>query len=316
MSYKIYCWKIRLKSSYLTPWQSDTIYGHIFWAISMLYGENKLKEILQEFRNGNAPFIISDGILEDSLPYFRKSNIRRDFTNECCKLFNLKKLECIQKLKELNKISQISLEEFNYLRGSISQEDFLTNVLWNKKRENSVFYVGESYHNVINRLSGGTGENSIFTQKEFFSTKNIQIFIKLREDQDVTEFSKYLDWIEKNGYGKKISSGKGQIERVSFEEFFGFKKIEDANAFVSLSNYIPKIGDYEKEVCVEVITKMPKLASGYTAHKNPFKKTFSCFAKGSIFLGEAKENMGRVLELHYDSQIIHVGIPFVVEVKI
>ncbi|KDE66001.1 hypothetical protein FUSO6_12600 [Fusobacterium necrophorum DAB] len=49
MQYAIYCWKIKALSSYLTPWQSDTIYGHIFWAISLLEGEEELKKIIREF---------------------------------------------------------------------------------------------------------------------------------------------------------------------------------------------------------------------------------------------------------------------------
>lgn len=328
MKYSTYCWKIKTISPYLTPWQSDTIYGHIFWAISLLEGEEEVSKIIKDFEDKNPPFIISNGLVENSFPLLQKDNIEREFTNECMKYFKENRIfKVVQKLKKINKISSVSLEEFNSLRASLSNKDFIKNILWQRvsKDENKdniknvEISMTQTYHNIINRLSGSTGENGIFVQKEYISEKNICIYIKIREDYPLEKLDKYLKWIEENGYGKKVSSGKGQIKRISFDKFDKFVEIKDANAFVVLSNYIPAEDDYKKVHHLEILTKIPKLASDYTDNSVIFKKTFSCFTVGSIFKtnNPEKEVVGKVLrDIHIDKKIVQVGIPFILGVKL
>ncbi|EYD68940.1 hypothetical protein MWG03_00560 [Fusobacterium necrophorum] len=323
MQYAIYCWKIKALSSYLTPWQSDTIYGHIFWAISLLEGEEELKKIIREFEEKNPPFIVSNGFTENSYPLLQKESIERNFTLECQKKFKKSMVDTVRTLKKIHKISFVSLDDFNVLRGKMKNSDFIQEKLWlqveqeEKKKQKKRELESITYHNVINRTSGSTEDNALFTQKEYTLSENLCIFIKLREDFPIDRINKYLHWIEETGYGKKISTGKGQISRVSFEKFEGFQKIENANAFVVLSNYIPEEGDYEREEHLEVLTKIPKLASDYTKNTIPFKKTFSCFTPGSLFYGQKREIVGKVLkDIHVDKNIIQVGIPFTLEVEL
>ena len=54
-----YCVDIKPESPFLTPPQSDTIFGHLAWAIAYDQGETRLRQILAEFSSGNPPFLLS-----------------------------------------------------------------------------------------------------------------------------------------------------------------------------------------------------------------------------------------------------------------
>ena len=65
MDYNIYELIIKPKSSFITNLESDIIWGHIMWMMKYIEGEPKFKEILDEFNNGNPPFIVSNGFYTD-----------------------------------------------------------------------------------------------------------------------------------------------------------------------------------------------------------------------------------------------------------
>ncbi len=52
--------KFEVASSHSTPFQADTIFGHICWAIAVTEGEERLKEFLDSFQE-KAPLLVSDG---------------------------------------------------------------------------------------------------------------------------------------------------------------------------------------------------------------------------------------------------------------
>ncbi len=65
-SYKI---SIRLVSSVITPFHSDTLWGHICWALRYCYSEMKLIDFLNSYNNGTPPLIISNAFPKGYLPY-------------------------------------------------------------------------------------------------------------------------------------------------------------------------------------------------------------------------------------------------------
>ena len=52
-------WKIKLKpkSSFITPIQSDTLFGSMIWTLKMIEGEKFIENIVEETKNYNPPFI-------------------------------------------------------------------------------------------------------------------------------------------------------------------------------------------------------------------------------------------------------------------
>ena len=319
--YDTYLWKIKPLSSQMTLWQSDTIYGHLLYGASLLYGDEFVENLIKEFEN-IPPFIVSDGFIDEMVPMINKGVVKRSDIEDFSKIYGKDQIETVKKIKEINKVKNISIEDFNRLReGNFNKKDFIIEKLIKSKnldkssdKEFKKIETIFTVHNKINRISGSTRENGIFPQKEIFIDGNIYVFIKIRKDFDIKILDSLLDFVEKNGYGKKISSGHGAIERLSFEKYDKFKEIENGDAFITLSNYIPKEFDYE-----EVISATPLIKKGkvYQNIEFPFKKPFGCFTAGSLFKKSQNKFYGRVLrDIHIDKKIVQIGIPFILEVKL
>jgi len=60
--------KLKLKSTFITDWQSDTLFGHLCWVVMRSEGEDGLKEFLQPFMERRPPFLLSNGFPGDWLP--------------------------------------------------------------------------------------------------------------------------------------------------------------------------------------------------------------------------------------------------------
>lgn len=317
--YDIYLWKIKPLSSYITPWQSDTIYGHFLWAISLLFGENEIKKTIEEFKSLKSPFIVSDGFIDGKLPFLKKAHVRKEINKKFAKDLNISLAEVIIKRKYIDKISHLNIDEFNKLRDNYTNEEFI----FDKLKTNQIEEINKSSskeivtHNTINRCSGSTTSNDLYFSKETFTDKDIFIFIKLRKDYPLLKMKEILKFVENNGYGKKSSTGKGNFKTLSFEKFDGFPEIKNANGFVTLSNYIPKEFDYSKVIFEVPLIKFGKIANFGKNAEVPFKKPFACFSAGSIFKKGDAERYGKVLEnIHYDNSIVQIGIPFTLEVKL
>lgn len=322
--YDIYLWKIKPTSSHMTPWQSDTIYGHMLYAVSMLYGREEYDKIVNEFIELKSPFIVSDGFINERLPLFNKTQVNRSDTEFFSQEINKDLIETVKLLKKINKIKNISVDEFNKLRTSqYSNKDFILDKLKNSQNENkskintSIQSTALVLHNNINRLTGTTVEDGIFSLKEIFINGDICVFIKLRSDFSFEKLDNILKFIEENGFGKKVSSGKGAIERVVLEKYNGFQDIENPDAFVSLSNYTPKDGDYTEVIYGAPLVKRGKTADVGDNMSFPFKKPFACFTAGALFKGNVNNEKGKVLtNIYINKNVVQIGIPFILGVKL
>ena len=322
--YDIYLWKIKPTSSHMTPWQSDTIYGHMLYAVSMFYGREEYDKIVNEFIELKSPFIVSDGFINERLPLFNKTQVNRSDTEFFSKEINKDLIETVKLLKKINKIKNISVDEFNKLRTSqYSNKDFILDKLKNSQSESksktntSIQSTALVLHNNINRLTGTTVEDGIFSLKEIFINGDICVFIKLRRDFSFEKLDNILKFIEENGFGKKVSSGKGAIERVVLEKYNGFQDIENPDAFVSLSNYTPKDGDYTEVIYGTPLVKRGKTADVGDNMNFPFKKPFACFTAGALFKGNVNNEKGKVLtNIYINKNVVQIGIPFILGVKL
>lgn len=178
--------------------------------------------------------------------------------------------------------------------------------------------------NNINRLTGTTNDESnfkgLFNQKEYYyDTKNtISIYFKIRKDFEIKKIEKYLDFIQKDGFGKRKSTGKGFFEIISFEKNDTlFKNIKNPNGYIVLSNYIPKENDFDDIISSEIMTKRGKLGGEYSFSEKPFKKPIVLYKAGSVFKGKYKEYHGKMLEnIHFDKNIMQYGYSFSVGVNL
>ena len=347
-------WKIKLKpkSSFITPIQSDTLFGSMIWALKMIEGEKFIENIVEETKNYNPPFIFSNPIINGNYPIF--GELSEEFLDEIdnakLKKFDRKRIEFYKAMKKkkyisrsvfeelLNgkKLEQIYLEvlegkrDFSTLekrknpRNSRINENFLEEMLngttdENKKinRENKFFKIEGRIRNQINRLGIISEEENdirLFEQNEirFFEETEIEIFVKIRDDFDIKKFENGLKYIYFNGYGKSASTGKGQFEIIEMKQEEIFNKRKDKGNFVVLSNYIPNVEDDVEVINSNLLTKKTK---AYMT-ENPFKNYFICYTEGSYFKGKSDLIKGRVLENLKidDNKSIQCLIPFVVGV--
>ena len=354
MNYNIWKIKLKPKSSFLTPIQSDTLFGSMIWALKMIEGEEFIEILVEETKNYNPPFIFSNPIINGNYPIF--GELSKEFLDEIdnvkLKEFDRKKIEFYKAIKKkkyisrgvfeelLNgkKLEQIYLDvlegkrDFSNLekrknpRNSKINENFLEEILNGKTDENKTinesrksFIIEGRIRNQINRLGTIKEEENdtrLFEQNEikFFEETEIEIFVKIRDDFDIKKFEYGLKYISFNGYGKSASTGKGQFEIIEIEPEKIFRERKAKNSFVVLSNYIPNIEDDVEVINSNLLTKKPK---AYMT-ENPFKNYFICYTEGSYFKGKSDSVKGRVLEnlKKDDSKNIQCLIPFVIGVDV
>ena len=352
MNYSIWKLKLKPKSSFLTPIQSDTLFGSMIWALKMIEGEEFIETLVEETKNYNPPFIFSNPIINGNYPIF--GELSKEFLDEIdnvkLKEFDRKKIEFYKAIKKkkyisrgvfeelLNgkKLEQIYLDvlegkrDFSNLekrknpRNSKINENFLEEILNGKTDENKtinesrkLFITEGRIRNQINRLGTIKEEENdtrLFEQNEirFLEETEIEIFVKIRDDFDIKKFEKGLKYISFNGYGKSASTGKGQFEIIEIEPEKIFRERKAKNSFVVLSNYIPNVEDDVEVINSNLLTKKPK---AYMT-ENPFKNYFICYTEGSYFRGKSDLIKGRVLENLKidDKKSIQCLIPFVVGV--
>lgn len=279
---KIYRIKLITYSPTLTPFQADIIFGHLCWVIAYKEGENKLQEFLNPFINDNPPFLISDGFPNELLP--KPLSIRWEDTQEFVSR------EEMEKRKKIKKSELVTLEDFNSIRkGPISElQSFEKN-----------FRNITTPHNTISRLTNtALTEGGVYSLEEAIIPK-VSIYLKVISEEEnwKNKVSELLEELSKSGYGKKKSIGKGQFKVLEIEEFNKFDKIEEANGFVTLSNFCPKVED-PTEGMYKTFVKYGKLGEEFTFCGNPFKRPLIMIKTGSVFKtnGKPKEFYGRMIK--------------------
>ena len=328
-NYTSYELVIKPMSSFLTSMQSDIIFGHIIWAASELDGEDKASDILNQVRQKNPPFIISNGFPEGMLPKInniKNSKVFEEVSKHHDMTSKTEKIKLMKFMKKQKKKAFVTKKEFEILRTSPITTTFTMDT---EQAEEHTSHAVSQYNvkNTINRLdsstvftdSSGREFSGLYGMTEIFYKGNLSIYIKLRNDFDKDELLKYLKYIELTGYGKKKSSGKGRFEIISFEPAIWIdSEIDNPNGFVTLSNYVPEQNDYTQIVFADISTKRGKLSGGYATEENIFKKPIVHYLPGAVFESDNPgEIKGKALDnIHFMEEIIQFMIPFTVEVKL
>jgi len=270
---KTYRIKLSLNSGFLTPFHADTLFGHLCWVIAYLEEEKELEKFLKPFKEGNPPFLISDGFPENFLP--------RPFSAE----FNVEDPEM---RKEIKKRNFVSLAEFNHIREDKSLEELET-------IEPSIYEVTTT-HNSINRLTYTTFTEGGLYDLEEIIVSYVSIYLKVVSESWKERVTELIEKLSNFGYGRKKSIGKGQFCLKEVEEF-EFPEVKNPNGFVTLSNFCPSKNN-PTEGLYKVFVKYGKLGEVFTYCGNPFKRPLVMIKTGSVFKteGKPKHFYGRIVE--------------------
>ncbi|MFH1096465.1 MAG: hypothetical protein V1749_03065 [Candidatus Desantisbacteria bacterium] len=303
---KTYCLKIKPQGSFLTPWQADTIFGNLCWIMAWREGTDVLKDFLDEYKNGNPAFVLSDGMPGDLLPVPAHLSLMKQKEEGSA---------AYQKAKELKKIAWLTPESFDSVRrGNLEIE------LTEKNKPLREF---TTLHSSINRMTGTTGEEgSLFELEEYILEEmyqTINIYLRIRDGWEEKVFSLFKD-LSLTGYGKRKSIGKGAFEIISqLEPFDGFNNFDDANGFMTLSNFVPAKHD-PTDGFYKTMVKYGKLGGEFTFCGSPFKKPLMMLTAGSSFIvqGNVKPFYGRMIEGIAPAmpEVVHYGYAFAIPIII
>lgn len=249
-------------SSFQTSLRSDTLWGLIISALSVLKSKFEIDQLVNLLLEDEPPFVIS------SVMNFTKNEngkIIHYFPKPIACTFEYDidsaiKMTYYKKFKKLNIINQSIFEDL--INGNISDKDLFRNFVLYQKLDEKSSYIDddkkmlEEYeymfskpavrkelilHNTIDRMSGSTlekddGGQLYYTDETFIDIDEGLFFLI---DGDVSIIEPALRFLSHFGFGGNNTIGKGTF-RYELEEFNLKLPKDNINSFVTLSLYNPK----------------------------------------------------------------------------
>ena len=328
--YKDYTIEICLESPIITSFQSDTIFGHICWAIRFLYqnGEDKLRGFLDDYDINKElpPLLVSNGF---PLGYLPKPVIPQITQNEL-DLFVGKENRIANsfKIKTIKKLPLIPKGNFEQLQmGIITPLTLFKNMDKNydaimKDLANEQSMVVQ--HNTVNRMEGKV-KRGLYSQEETFFGLNAGEFVIYLKTYcfSCEELNSIFTFIGDGGFGRDKSTGKGYFT-FKVNEGIDIQEAKNSNAFMTLSSFIPKQND-PVEGYYHTLLKYGKLGGLYAkgtseVNNNPFKKPLIMFSAGSVFYDKEYrigKPYGALLDdVHHNKGIRHYAHAFPIGINL
>lgn len=272
-------------SSFLSDLQSDTIFGHFCWRLKENQGEIVLSELLDYFKKDKPVFTLSNALFDykDEL-YFPKPLFSPEPISDVKGKKDEKILNFVSR-KNNKELKYISLKSFNeYLNGSISKINSFSEEPFEYDIKTGI---------QIDRDTFSSSKGMLYTVAPRFLKKDFKfcIFIKVHNSELFEKFKceSFLYDTFTLGFGKKKSSGFGEFEINSFDEFNEFDEPDNSNGFIVLSNYLPSKDDELSDSYYDILVKHGKMGEEFATGKNPFKNTVIMFKPGSCFRTEKQE---------------------------
>lgn len=292
-------YRIRLipRSPWATPWHADTLFAALCWQVAATEGEGSLLELLQEFQSENAPFVLSDAFPVGWFP--------------CPLTARLKRLPEIKPRRP----DWVCEKQFRALLSDPGE-------LLADPHPFEPFVASRQLHARIDRVTGTTTPNGQLFEVETSTLRNtgnggaLALFVRTRNYLD--RLTSLLRRLSLTGFGKKRSSGLGAFEVSGDPEPCPWMdQIEEADAFVSLSHFVPARED-PTEGRWSLLTKYPKFSPG-VPHGLVFKGRLTMLRPGSAFYtgGRPRPFYGAILtNVSADfPQAVHYALAFPVPMR-
>ncbi|MCD7954591.1 MAG: hypothetical protein LUG93_02300 [Lachnospiraceae bacterium] len=280
---------IRPVASFSSQLQSDTLFGTFCWSYKYSCGEEALGELLQVMKSGEPPVIFSNAFPSGTVPmplgiYDKSADL------ENIKTKNARKA-AYQNRKKLKSAGYIKREWFERIQRGDS-DGFTVGLQSDSIQEQTVI------HNMVVRDSGQVenvdGSGSLYEEDEFYPTRDILYDIYILSSLDAELLKKTVEMMLLLGIGKNKSTGKGAFELMDWKE--DSFSIQNANAFMALSNFVPAKND-PTDGRYKILIKYGKLDREFASEEIPFKKPILFFQAGALFrTDEVKPFYGKCLE--------------------
>lgn len=304
---RTYLIELSVPSGFITPWHSDTIFGHLCWAAERHDGFKNFtvaRGFIDLFRGATPPLILSDAFPAGYLP--APANLKEFFDKRMKGDLDRERYSLLKKVKA---IQYISLEQFQrYQQGE----------LFELGEDESRIIQAFTLHNQINRFTNTTGETgSLFELEErFVRDGKLCIYAKIKKGFE-EDAERLFDLFAAGGFGRKKSSGKGAFKVLSFGEYNELDGMEKPEGYMSLSHFVPAQSDPTDGV-YKVMVKYGKMGEEKALGGNPFKKPLLMIKPGAVFKTEScKPYYGRLVEniAYAHEEVVQYGFGFAVPVK-
>ncbi len=333
----VYRLTIEPYSAFRTPLQSDTIFGHLLWALRYTAGQEgnaALEKFLGHYRSGEPPLLVSAGFPANTLPVPVLEQLPPDPTKS---IADRTVADLLRKVRQ--ELDYLPLSYWNDLASKVSSRN-----LENARKKLQQALEKDDFHDyrrqrkvqaitrtAVDRITGSGRDGRLFVAEETFYGRPVDrpdwpparfdVWHKLDEEQvSPTDVQKWWHWIERNGFGKRKSTGAGAFKIVrDLEPAAGeLPQVDQPNGFVSLSAWVPAINDPLK-VSYKTRVKRGKLAEQYAIpglEHGPWKKPLLMLAPGALArlpAGEAvREWYGQLVEdMHWTRKgIVQYGYGF------
>jgi CRISPR-associated protein Csm4 len=309
-------YKLRLKSSIHlgqregvleetdTIVHSDTFFSAFCINYSLLYGERELEGLINEFRNGNPPFIFSSLF---------------PFWNE--KIFLPIPLNQIPKEKDLKKLKFIEKEGFEELLNGEKIENLKEKYKFipdidEKSEEKEPWEIINNPRVGLSRIASHPGE-AYFHFGEVFYKENAGLYfiVDFKDPSIESKFISTLRLMGDEGIGGDRTVGKGHFEILNKDgEEIEINQPQNSQNYILLSLYHPDVNEISdlKEGYYEIIERKGYIYSPYS--KTLRKKSVKMFKEGSVFPSFKKGNIIDITpEIFTKHKIYKYGLAFLVK---
>ncbi len=312
--------RLRLQphSATLSPWQADTLFGHLCWEAFFKDGAKGLADFLAPFHAGTPPFVLSDGFPDDKFPRPLVPPQR---------WVHASKAESEQAMANAKKdkgIAWLTQTQFEQMLRSESPQLSGDPTLFASPRL--------VLKNQINRLTGTTAgaeddeeAGNLYSETELRQYRTVRdeqtnrdkhvpvpvtIYLWAESQAKADEAKVWFDSLARGGYGKKKSVGYGRFDVLGMDSVT-LTTPDDANAFVALANFVPAATD-PVDGYYKTLVKYGKLGEAAVlngAALSPYKIPLVMLTAGSTFRSKLPRNfVGRLVSnIHRENSTIVQG---------
>lgn len=313
-------------SPFQTPLHSDTLFGHICWALRYLKGENELLKFLKTFNENNASLILSSGFPKDFLPMpvLRPLSIAEE--NELWQEYkkgSQTRLEFTGELKLFKKLSYIEITAMEMLKNNLSCYYLYTKHLHGEilLENKDIFKLEqmEVWHNSKNRLTDRVVEGKLFAKEDTFYKEGMELCVYIEDTYfGANGLNEIFDFIARSGYGADKSVGRGAFN-YKLIEGWDLPESDNPNGFMTISHYHPKHGDFQ-DGFYDTSTKFGKIGGHWAAgiDGGPYKMPVLMLNPGSVFVtSNQKSFYGSLIpDVHRQKDVVHYGIALPLKVRV
>lgn len=304
--------KITPKSAFSTPLHSDTLFGHLCWAIRYCGKQKDLEEFLYFLKEDPSIFILSSGFPSGYLPRPALRPLSPEEQAQLVQAFPCPKDEdpltqFASRMKDLKRIQWIPAEILYNLKNGLSPLRLFEEMMSKGLEPQRMWEETQEWHTAKNRRTDQVIKGRLFAKEALFSRRDFEIY-QVDNYFGKDKLTSVWKFVGETGYGADSSTGKGHFE-VELEEF-RLEGANDPNAFVLFSHTIPSADD-PREGYYDILTKFGKLGANFAPTGRVFKRPVIMLLPGATFSSRVIcPFYGRIVEgVHHEhGEVVQYGL--------